>query len=318
MKKFMKFCAIMAAILLVLGAALAFIAGTFRGREVISDVVNSVTRGRVHVDWSGWNLPWGVTIRDDGFFNLDTSNVYDKDYEIYRGDVTEHEVGGEFDQLDIELGGYIFETAVSPDDSFYLTTNNVDKFQCYVKKGVLHLTAVNSGINISLGNITDRKLTLYVPEGVMFSKVDVELGAGQVIIDGLNAAVVSLDVGAGQIQAKNIQAGELEISVGAGQVELPGMKVDELKVEIGMGELVGSGSIDKSADLECSMGNLELTLAGSQKDFNYQLEVAAGNLDLGSNSYSGLATEQKIQNPTAVKTMDIECAMGNVTISFEE
>ena len=318
MKKFMKVCAIMAAILVVLGAALAYTAGTFRGREVVSDVVDSVTGGRVHVNWSGWNIPWGVTFRDDWHFDLNTSNVYDKDYEIYRGDVTEHEISGEFSQLDIELGGYIFETAVSPDDSFYLTTNNADKFQCYVKKGVLYLTAVNSGINISLGNISDRKLTLYIPEGTTLSKVEVELGAGQVIIDGLNAETVSLEVGAGQIQAKNIQAGKLEVSVGAGQIELPGMKVDELKAEIGMGELVGSGSIDKSADLECSMGNLELTLTGSQKDFNYQLEVAAGNLDLGSNSYSGLATEQKLLNPTAVKTMDIECAMGNVTISFEE
>lgn len=316
----MKFCAIMAAILVVLGAALAFIAGRFRGREVVSDIVDSVTGGRVHVNWSGWNIPWGVTFHDDWHFDLNTSNIYDNSYKIYRGDVTDYEIEGDgiIDQLDIELGGYIFETAVSPDDSIYLTTNNVDKFQYYVKKGVLHLTAVNSGINLNLGNITDRKLILYIPEEALLSKVNVELGAGQVIIDGLNAATVSLEVGAGQIQAKNIQAGELEISVGAGQVELPGMKVDELKVEIGMGELVGSGSIDKSADLECSMGNLELTLTGSQKDFNYQLEVAAGNLDLGSNSYSGLATKQKILSPIAVKTMDIECSMGNVTISFEE
>ena len=318
MKKFMKFCAIMAAILVVLGAALAFIAGTFRGREVISDVVDSVTRGKVHVNWSGWNFPWGITLRDDWHFDLGTSNAYDNDYEIYRGDVTDFEIDGKFDQLDIELGGYIFETAVSPDNSFYLTTSNVDKFQCYVKKGVLHLTAVNSGVNISLGNITDRKITLYIPEEALLSVVELELGAGQVVIDDLNAAVVSLEVGAGQIQARNIQTGKLEISVGAGQIELPGMKVDELKAEIGMGELVGSGSINKSADLECSMGNLELTVTGSQRDFNYWLEVAAGNLDLGNDSYSGLATEQKILSPVAVKTMNIECAMGNVTINFEE
>lgn len=318
MKKFMKVCAIMAAILVVMGAALAFVAGTFRGRQVVSDVVDSVTGGRVHVNWSGWNLPWGITFRDDGFFNVDTSNIYDNDYEIYRGDVTKHEISGKFDQLDIELGGYIFETAVSPDDSFYLTTSNVDKFQCYVKSGVLHLKAVNSSINFSLGNITDRKLILYIPEEALLSEVELELGAGQVIIDDLSAAAVSLEVGAGQIQAKNIQTGKLEISVGAGQVEIPGMKVDELKVEIGMGELVGSGSIYKSADLECSMGNLELTVKGSQRDFNYWLEVAAGNLDLGSDHYSGLAKEQKILSPVAVKTMNIECAMGNVTISFEE
>lgn len=318
MKKFMKFCAIMAAILVVLGAALAFIAGTFRGREVVSDVVDSVTGGRVNVNWGGWNLPWGVTIRDERLFDLDTSNVYDNDYEIYRGDVTKYEIDSEFDRLDIELGGYIFETAVSPDDSFYLTTNNVDKFQCYVKRGVLHLTAVNSSINLNLGNINNRRLTLYIPEGKTLSEVEVELGAGQVIIDDLNAAVVSLEVGAGQIQAKNIQTGKLEISVGAGQVEIPGMKVDELKAEIGMGELMGSGSIYKSADLECYMGNLELTLAGSQRDFNYELEVSAGNLELGNDRYSGLAQKQTILSPVAVKTMDIECAMGNVTITFEE
>lgn len=314
MKKFMKVCAIMTAILLVLGGALAIMAGSVRGSRMISDVVDTVTGGRLHVNFGSWSPFWGIYWDDNVFYDLDDWNFFDSSHEILSRDVSGYEVGSDVKSLDIELGGYVFKTAVSEDDSFYVSTDHVNKMQCYVKNGTLYLKAWNSRWGIGS---TTRKITLYIPEGQSFEKVEVELGAGEITLDDVTADEISLEVGAGKITAKNIRAGELEISVGAGKVDLVRMDVDVLDAEIGMGELVGSGTIRRSAELECAMGNMELRLSGSQKDFNYHLEVAAGNIDVGRNSYGGLGNEQKIQNG-ADKNMDIDCAMGNVTIRFED
>ena len=317
MKKFMKVCAIMAAIMLLLGAALAFTAGTVRGSGTISQVVDSVTGGRIHVNWGNWGIPRGVYVKDRWNYSVDISDFYDHNHEVLRGDVSKYSVGSDVERIDIELGGYILDTAYSEDDNYYISTDNADKIQCYTENGVLKLKAVNGSSRLSVGNIGERQITLCIPKDKFIESLELELGAGQVTLNGINAGEVSLEVGAGQIFVNNIRAKELEVSVGAGQVELWGVEVDKLDAEIGMGELAGSVDIKKSADLECSMGNMELTLMGSQQDFNYQLEVAAGNIEVGRNSYSGLANEQKVNNG-ADKDIAIECSMGNITIEFKD
>ena len=65
------------------------------------------------------------------------------------------------------------------------------------------------------------------------------------------------------------------------------------------------------------MGNMELTLSGKETDHNYEIECAAGNVDIGSFSVSAMAAEKVINN-NAVSNFDIECSMGNITIDFED
>lgn len=318
MKRFMKVCAIMAAIMLLVGTALAFTAGTMRSSDTISQVVESVTGGRMHVNW-GWGIPWGIYTTDRWEYSVgvDLPDFYDGHHDILRGDVTKYSVGSDVKRIDIELGGYVLDTAYSDDDNYYISTNNAGKIQCYTENGVLKIKAVNSRTYWGVGNMNERQVTLCIPKDGFIESLELELGAGQVTLNGINADKVSLEVGAGQIFVNNIRAKELEVSAGAGQVELGGVDVDKLDAEIGMGELTGTADIRKSADLECSMGNIELTIMGSQQDFNYQLEVAAGNIEVGRNSYSGLANEQKIHNG-AEKDIAIECSMGNITILFND
>lgn len=314
MKKFMKVCALTTVILIVLGAALACVAGATRSSAAISDVVESVTGGRVHLRLgSQWGDSWGLWL-DNRWYDIDMSDIYDYAFEILEGNVDDYSIDSEVSSLNIELGGYEFETAVSPDGLFHLKAEGVGKVQCYVKNGVLNVKAVRT--NIKLNNPSG-SIILYVPEGQYFEKVDIELGAGQMTLDDLNAGKIALDVGAGQILVRNLQAETITTSVGVGQLEIDSMNVDVLDVEVGMGEISGTGTINESVDIECAMGNVELKLAGSPQDFNYRLEMAAGNLDLGKDSYSGLAQERRIDNG-ADKNMEIECSMGNVSIQFEE
>lgn len=321
MKKFMKGCGIAALILLVLGIALAAAAGTVRGRTTIARVVETVTGGRVSVNFDNF-VNWGIQLGDnisgnlpDTGYSIDDAASFDSRYDIWGGDVEKFCLGEDVDALEIEAGGCIFNTQVSGDNSFYVKASDSGKFQAYLENGTLYIRTTTS--SRSWNNLNSCKVTLYVPEGYHYREADIELGAGELEFESLDADKISLGVGAGRIIANSLQADSLEMEIGMGQIDMQDVNVKDLKAEIGMGNLMVEGNIDGNVYANCSMGNLELKIMGSQQDFNYKLDGAMGNIDLGSESYSGLGVSKKIDNG-ARKNMEIECAAGNITISFTD
>lgn len=387
MKKFMKGCAITALILFVLGIAMAFTAGFVKGGAAISDVVERVTGGRMHVNLSRGGIPLGILVDDDLFFSDDDDryddtyddrydDIYDDMYDDMYDDPDDYfdddrrlydddrppavddrtsdsnnaDLGGGMETqsdasdlggsgelpsdasgiifsdsagaitgLDIELVGHYFETRVSASDmdSIHVAAEGIDsdKIRTYVEKGVLHIESVNNRLK---QDTLSGSIILYIPEDQFFDEVDIEIGAGEVSFGDLNAREVSLEAGMGHILVENLRAGELDASVGMGHLEIYDMDVDELDAEVGAGKLTATGAVNRSAGLECGMGNITLTLEGDRQDFNYLLEAAAGSVQLGSDeSYSGLAANKQINNHAA-KNMEIECALGNIVVQFQQ
>lgn len=328
MKKFMKVCAITALVLFVLGFVLASVASTIRGRTTIENVVESVTGGRVSLrvrppfNWGfSWNgtdvLDWvdDMEIWDDVDFELEDNMNFDRNYSILNGNVERYSLGSDIRELDFEIGACSFTTQPSPDDNFYLEASYAGKFQGYVKDGTLYIRSTAS-VN-KWNDLKGCRIILYVPEDAYFEEAEIEVGAGLLEFDRLQAKEVSLEVGAGQIRLNELKSAQLQVSVGFGQIELEKMEVGELDAEVGMGELVAAGAVNGDADVECAMGNVTLTLDGKQKDFNYELSKAMGNVTLGGYSSSGFASENYVDNNSA-KTIAIECSMGNVTVRFAD
>ena len=52
--------------------------------------------------------------------------------------------------------------------------------------------------------------------------------------------------------------------------------------------------VASSTYIKCSMGNVALTLSGSERNYNYTIECAMGNIDIGDHNYSGLSKETSI------------------------
>lgn len=323
MKKFMKVCGITALILLAVGFVLAVTAGTIRGRTAISDVVEAATGGRVHLNLENW---WGFgnwqgllddigDSLEDVDYAIGEAMEFNENYDVLKGDVKKYNVGGNVQELDIEVGGCSFVTKSSGDDSFYLEAQNVGKLQCFVEEGTLYVKSITSSRRWSQPK--NSKITLYVPDSCSFEKADIELGAGTLKFDELNAKQAFLEVGAGQIEISRAEVQELEANVGLGRIVLQDMNIVSLEAEIGMGELEARGAVTKKADVTCSMGNVQMTIDGREEDFNYKLEGGMGNMDVGGMSHGGLGFERTVDNG-ADKEMALECAMGNVNVEFSE
>lgn len=325
MKKFMKGCGITALVLLILGLIMAVVAGSIQGRTTIEDVVESVTGGRVKLHLVPWEDEWGITIGDNVFsdfiernsdmkFDIGDNINFDKSFEIFKGDMDKSLLGNGVQNLDIEASGCLFTVERSEDDNFYMEGTNIGKAQGFVKNQTLYVKVYQSG-KVSINDIKTCRITLYVPENSSFDEVEIEVGAGQLKLADILAKELSAEVGAGEMILSDIIVDNIEASVGMGRVSLDNVQVQTLDAEVGMGSLELQGDILQKADLECSMGSIEMTLNGKEEDFNYYLEGAMGNVSIGRDSFSGFAQERTIQN-NADKSINVECAMGNINISF--
>lgn len=345
MKRFMKGCAVVALIFAVLGSALAFVGSSVAGRTTIGQVVETVTKGRVHVDSHRW-WNWHVRVDDglidagiadlaeeledayDDAYDIDTIDTgYDEDadnepvtfvseYEIAKGDVEKFCPGADIRKLEIEVGGCNFTVLESEDEFLYLEAYNTYKFQSYLKGGTLHIKS-ESRPGVNWPDSDGCEIILYVPYAYRFEKVEADLGLGYLSFGDLYTDDLSLEVGAGEIDLNRLEAQKTDISVGAGSVIITDMSVDQLDAEVGMGSFQAEGNINEKADIECSMGYVSMYLNAGEDDFNYDLEGSMGNIEIGSMSFSGFAQEKKIENG-ASKSIDVECSMGDISILFAE
>ena len=144
-----------------------------------------------------------------------------------------------------------------------------------------------------------RKVCISYPEDVKLQELEIEMGAGTVYLNrDIETEKLSVEMGAGEFDSKNPVTAE------------------EADLEIGTGSMTFADLSAKKISGECGLGELDLTLTGTQEDYNYDLECGVGNLDVGSDSYSGLGREKSISNTGADRKLDLECGMGNVSVNF--
>lgn len=125
-------------------------------------------------------------------------------------------------------------------------------------------------------------------------------------------------MGAGTVYLnRDIETEKLSVEMGAGEFESKNpVTAMEADLEIGTGSMTFADLSARKTDGECGLGELDLTLTGTQEDYNYDLECGVGNLDVGSDSYSGLGREKTISNKGADRKLDLECGMGNISVDF--
>ena len=312
MKKFMKSCAIIAAILIGVGLLMSLLGGAAAGGRLVSDVVKSATGGLVEVRltdgefgifiddediWDGvvWKqIDKNIVINEDDE-KVDIKVDFDSAYDIFQGDVEKYEITKDVIDLKIMAGGCRLRMVPSGDDSFYAEAEDIDKFQCYAEDDCLY---VKTSKNIKTWNVSDSGvIVLHVPEGFVFENVDMKLGAGQLIVENVNANSVEMEVGAGQIEVNTLQADNCDIEVGLGEVTVTDARVNNVDAEVGMGKI-------------------EMLLAGSEEDYDYKVSVAAGSVTIGSTEYSGVG-QKKTLNNNADRMVNLDCAMGEIRVGFD-
>ena len=225
-------------------------------------------------------------------------------------------------KIEMELGAGTFYLVEKEEDDGLIDVyieEVVGRCRYEVKKGELYISGFQNVQNMfdSAKGINRNRVEVRVPKGSYFDEIDLEIGACTMEVSGVEAGKMDVSLGAAELILTDLDLYEMDADVGAGRIEAQDVRIVDGDITVGVGECVYDGTISGNLDLECGMGNIDLSLTGSESDHNYEIECSMGNVDVGSYSFASFGDESHINNHAGSK-FEIECDMGNITISFED
>lgn len=142
------------------------------------------------------------------------------------------------------------------------------------------------------------KATLTVPYNVFFENI-------------------TLEIGMGEFESKMpLKCKRSTINVGLGSCSLEDFSVtDYFETECDMGSLFIQGNLKGNSKIQCGMGTVELITQGNPDDYNYKTQVGMGSVQIGDKTFEGLSNKERFSS-AAKNYFDINCGMGDITISF--
>lgn len=278
------------------------IMGCIGGIDMMHDIMTKYSFHRYGFEYDFWDND--VVIEPGGDFIGNELGMSDERIDVSANEI--HSVRLEAEGMELNMvSGETNDIVLSSSSSFGMS------MQYYVENGTLYIRSKDKFLSF------DGDVLIYIPKDLDLECLEIKAGAGEAEVDGICAKELRLDIGACSATLKNICADNVIINVGAGEVNLEETEVAEtITARVGMGEMDFSGTVGGDADLDCGMGNIEFyNRGGAYDDYNYNVKCGAGNVEIGGFGYSGLSAWKKIDNGST-KTMEIDCGMGNVEISF--
>lgn len=285
MKKFTKVCLIICAAFAVFGIG-SIIAGFSLGTSM-KDVRAAAMNGElpfVHTqgNWFSWGIyGWGY---DEDDYDWEDS---------YDGQLTEGEFEYGLDEVenlnfDISRGNLNLEK--SEDDKIHVKIFNSSD------------TVRNDGDTLKIRSKGTRRsshtIMVSIPESAYFQEIKMDVSAGRASIEDVNTDKLEVSVGAGEFRSSGtVTAKEMDVEVGAGSFSMDLVKADEI-------------------DLECNAGTLSASIQGNEQDYRTELEVGAGNIDIGSTSCTGLSQKQTFNSNISGKKIEAACNAGTIKVDF--
>lgn len=306
MKKFAKIMAITALVLAVLGFMLTIIGGLGGGAKLTRIMAEKgrLSFGPEDFEWLG-NL--SIVVDGDG------TVVFDDKHEILTIGSCEFSASAdEVESFVFNMPGGDVDIVQGSTDEWEVFIEGFGQIQTYVENGTLYVTGGQNAFVTEFGDVA-----ISVPDGETLQKIEINLGAGDMDIFGLNGEEVEISVGAGDITIESVYAKKIEVSVGAGEVEIADGDMKDVEVSVGMGLADITGNISGNLDGSVAMGQLLVEVKDStEKEHNYNISCVAGEVRIGGRSYAGVGNSMEIDNE-ADTTYNLDCSMGNIQISFQ-
>lgn len=323
MKKFMKICAIIALVLVVIGTALAMIGGTITGRKTIKNVVEAVTGGRVIMDFDFTDdvrePDWDAVADNSG--NVIGEAVGDAVGEV-GSSIGEGiaEVGASIgeevlDNIDDQVH-YNVEDSMNFDKQYEVRTGDIEKYslgnnvsELDIEVGGCYFEIVDSGDDnfyVEARNINN--FQSYVRNGelhVKGSNASLKWNEGDdnyitlYVPANYHYSEVDIEFGAGIMNTGDLSATSVSLEVGAGQINAGYITADELDLSVGMGDMTVAGVQAQKLDGEVDMGHLYVE---ATVNMEVDLECSMGKLE------ALLDGNQNDFNYT------VECGVGKINI----
>lgn len=159
-------------------------------------------------------------------------------------------------------------------------------------------------------------ITITVPEGFKAGHCTIGVGAGTVNVDDVNATECDFHVDTGRLEIDRLTVDERsQYKVGAGEMVLQDVNAKDITVDCGVGNFEIKGAVTGDNNIKCGIGNVDLTLVGNETDYNYDVDCGIGDVDIDGDSYRGL-DHDILNNHDADNSLHLDCGIGNISVDF--
>ena len=207
------------------------------------------------------------------------------------------------DNVEIDIGTANIEIKYGAE--FRVEANNVsDNFEVRENNGNLYIEEDGFWI---WGN-TGGDIILYVPSEL--DELNIDTGAGTVVIDDIIARKFNLDQGSGTIKISNSEFYESEIDGGTGNIDVTGSILRDMELDCGVGDVNITAEVLGKSSVSAGVGSIDLSLNGGEELYTLRIDKGLGNLDINGTGYKSTTYGN------GSNKIDIDGGIGNIDINF--
>lgn len=227
------------------------------------------------------------------------------------GDMKTYAVGSRISELKIHINAA--DLSIKEGTAFSVESN-LKHLTVEEKNGCLILKDLTT-IKLNGSNAyKDAVLTVYVPAGTVFERINLKTGAGRVTAGELLAETVDLELGAGDALIDTLVATKsADIEGGAGRIAISGGALHNLELDMGVGQLNLTSALTGECQLELGIGESNITLIGSREAYELNIEKGIGEIRVDGKVVSDYGSSG---NGTA--EVKIQGGIGAIYVEFKE
>lgn len=192
--------------------------------------------------------------------------------------------------VDVDCG----EIKVASGSTFNIQTKAINKEDISISEnnGEYHITVSQNKINL----IGDNEQAIYItlPE---------------------STKDISINQALGEVEMSNLSLTNLNINNDLGSVDLENVTFENGKISLSMGDLDFYGDFVKQLNIQNSAGEVDVHLMKNEAEYNYDLHVSMGDLELNDYNQGSIDANYK-QNNQKEATLYAEVDLGDLKIDF--
>ncbi|MCQ2585972.1 MAG: DUF1700 domain-containing protein [Treponema sp.] len=205
---------------------------------------------------------------------------------------------GSVSKVELNLGAC--HAVAIPGKTWKIETRGIrkDNFTCNVSGNKLHINSVKKRnfldfLNHEPKNKMVPRILITIPEGTSLEEMKVQLGAG--LFETKDVSVFS---------------NKLIVNIGAGNLILNGFSSACSELKCAMGNVELKGDLKGRTNIDCGMGAVTLRLAGKPDDYSLDCKVGLGEVRFNDTKYAGVQNVNPSNRKE--NHISINCGMGSV------
>lgn len=168
-------------------------------------------------------------------------------------------------------------------------------------------------IENSLQLSSSGQIVVTVPEKKSFKKIELNAGAGSVVIKRLLCDVLDFDLGAGKVEIDYLKVtSQGDIDCGVGELKLNSGELNNLDISLGVGKTAMRVKLTGKSSVEAGVGKLDLVLLGGKESYTIDAESGLGEFKLENEKITGKAI---VGDGNSLVELDGD--IGSVNVNFE-